>query len=67
MLLLGPRPFHPTRRTSLVYGAADYQFTDQLRFGLPMNVVVGVAACLAILWLIQRRLGSPNLASVTSG
>jgi di/tricarboxylate transporter len=37
---------------TLVYGAADYRFTDFLRIGVPMNIVVGVAACLAIHWLI---------------
>ena len=33
---------------TLVYGAANYRFADFLRIGLPMNVVVGVATCLAI-------------------
>ena len=33
---------------TLVYGAANYRFADFLRIGLPMNIVVGVAACLAI-------------------
>ena len=32
----------------LVYGAANYRFADFLKIGLPMNVVVGVATCLAI-------------------
>lgn len=33
---------------TLVYGAANYRFADFLKIGLPMNVVVGVATCLAI-------------------
>ena len=33
---------------TLVYGAANYRFADFLRIGLPMNIVVGVATCLAI-------------------
>lgn len=37
---------------TLVYGAANYKFTDFVRIGLPMNIVVGVAACLAIHWLV---------------
>ncbi|WP_333574104.1 SLC13 family permease [Sphingomonas sp.] len=36
---------------TLVYGAANYRFTDFVRIGLPMNVVVGLAACVAIDWL----------------
>lgn len=37
---------------TLVYGAANYRFMDFVRIGVPMNIVVGVAACLAIFWLI---------------
>ena len=33
---------------TLVYGAANYRFNDFFKIGLPMNIVVGVAACLAI-------------------
>lgn len=35
---------------TLVYGAANYRFMDFVRIGVPMNIVVGVAACLAISW-----------------
>lgn len=33
---------------TLVYGAANYRFTDFVEIGLPMTFVVGAAACLAI-------------------
>jgi len=33
---------------TLVYGAANYKFTDFLKIGIPMNVVVGIATCIAI-------------------
>ncbi len=33
---------------TLVYGATNYRFTDFLKIGLPMNVVVGLTACVAI-------------------
>jgi di/tricarboxylate transporter len=33
---------------TLVYGAADYRFTDFLRIGIPMNISVGLAATAAI-------------------
>ncbi|MFN4112727.1 MAG: SLC13 family permease [Sphingomonadaceae bacterium] len=33
---------------TLVYGAANYKFTDFLKIGIPMNIVVGVATCIAI-------------------
>lgn len=36
---------------TLVYGAANYRFTDFIRIGLPMNIVVGLAACIAINYL----------------
>lgn len=36
---------------TLVYGAANYRFTDFIRIGLPMNIVVGLAACIAINFL----------------
>ncbi len=37
---------------TLVYGAANYRFMDFLRIGVPMNIVVGVSASIAILWLM---------------
>jgi di/tricarboxylate transporter len=33
---------------TLVYGAANYRFTDFLKIGVPMNIVVGIAVCAAI-------------------
>lgn len=33
---------------TLVYGAANYRFTDFVKVGVPMNVVVGLSACAAI-------------------
>ena len=33
---------------TLVYGAANYRFTDFLRVGLPMNICVGAATCTAL-------------------
>lgn len=36
---------------TLVYGAANYRFMDFVKIGVPMNIVVGIAACLAISWL----------------
>ena len=33
---------------TLVYGAANYRFMDFVKIGLPMNLVVGIASCLAI-------------------
>lgn len=37
---------------TLVYGAANYRFSDFLKIGIPMNIVVGIATCAAIVWLI---------------
>ena len=37
---------------TLVYGAANYRFLDFVKIGLPMNLVVGLATCLAIEALI---------------
>lgn len=37
---------------TLVYGAANYRFMDFVRIGVPMNIVVGVAASFAIMWLM---------------
>ena len=36
---------------TMVYAAADYRFSDFVKIGLPMNIVVGVATCVAITWL----------------
>ncbi len=33
---------------TLVYGAGNYRFADFVKIGVPMNVIVGVAAVLAI-------------------
>lgn len=35
---------------TLVYGAANYRFTDFVKIGVPMNIVVGIAVCIAISW-----------------
>ena len=35
---------------TLVYGAANYRFVDFVKIGVPMNIVVGIAACFAISW-----------------
>jgi di/tricarboxylate transporter len=37
---------------TLVYGAANYRFMDFVKIGLPMNLVVGAATCVAIVTLI---------------
>ena len=33
---------------TLVYGAANYRFMDFIKIGLPMNLVAGLASCVAI-------------------
>lgn len=33
---------------TMVYGVGGYKFTDFTRIGLPLNIVTGIAACLAI-------------------
>ncbi|GAA4228662.1 di/tricarboxylate transporter [Sagittula marina] len=33
---------------TLVYGAGNYRFTDFLKIGIPMNLIVGITAALAI-------------------
>lgn len=35
---------------ALVYGAANYRFMDFVKIGVPMNLVVGIATCVAIEW-----------------
>lgn len=37
---------------TLVYGAANYRFMDFVKIGVPMNIVVGLAASCAIYWLM---------------
>ncbi|MFN3370394.1 MAG: SLC13 family permease [Sphingomonadaceae bacterium] len=37
---------------TIVYAAADYRFADFLRIGIPMNLTVGLATCLAIHWML---------------
>jgi di/tricarboxylate transporter len=41
---------------TLVYNAGGYRFTDFIRIGLPMNIVVGIATVLAIplFWPLER-------------
>ncbi|RPF71059.1 SLC13 family permease [Aurantiacibacter spongiae] len=34
---------------TLVYGAASYRFMDFVKIGVPMNLTVGIATCLAIM------------------
>ena len=36
---------------TLVYRAGNYTFADFLKIGVPMNIGIGLATCLAILWL----------------
>lgn len=36
---------------TLIYGAANFHFTDFLKIGLIMNLVAGMTACAAIVWL----------------
>ena len=33
---------------TLVYGPANYRFSDFAKVGIPMNIAVGLASCLAI-------------------
>lgn len=36
----------------MVYAAADYRISDFVKIGVPMNIIVGGATCLAIAWLM---------------
>ena len=36
---------------TLVYGAGNYRFSDFLKIGVPMNLIVGLATCIAIYFL----------------
>ena len=36
---------------TMVYAAADYRFADFVKIGLPMNILVGMATCVAIFLL----------------
>lgn len=38
---------------TMVYSAANYRFSDFMKIGVPMNVIVGLATCLAIDWLVK--------------
>ena len=38
---------------TMVYAAADYRFSDFVKIGVPMNIIVGLATSFAIYWLIQ--------------
>ena len=33
---------------TMVYASGSYRFVDFLRIGLPMNLIVGIATCIAI-------------------
>ncbi|HRN84737.1 MAG TPA: SLC13 family permease, partial [Hyphomicrobium sp.] len=33
---------------TLVYGAGNYRFSDFMKVGIPMNIIVGIATCFAI-------------------
>jgi len=39
---------------TIVYAAGGYRFVDFLKIGVPMNIVVGLATCLAIDWLVWK-------------
>ncbi|MBO6766779.1 MAG: SLC13 family permease [Erythrobacter sp.] len=39
---------------TIVYAAGNYRFADFLKIGVPMNIVVGLATCVAIDWLVWR-------------
>jgi len=36
---------------TIVYATGGYRFVDFLKIGLPMNIVVGLATCIAIWWI----------------
>ena len=35
----------------MVYGPGGYRFTDFVRFGLPLNVIVGIISIVVIAWV----------------
>ncbi len=37
---------------TLVYGAGNYRFSDFVKVGLPMNILVGIATCFAIMMFV---------------
>jgi len=37
---------------TMVYAAADYRFSDFVKIGLPMNIIVGLVTCFAIYWMM---------------
>jgi di/tricarboxylate transporter len=37
---------------TMVYASGNYRFADFLRIGLPMNIIVGIASCMAIALLM---------------
>lgn len=43
---------------TLVYAAGNYRFTDFLKIGIPMNVIVGLASVFAISWFFRCECGS---------
>ena len=42
----------------MVYGPGGYRFSDFLRVGIPMNLIAGASALLAILWLWPLEMAS---------
>ena len=36
---------------TIAYAAADYRFSDFLKIGVPMNLIVGAFTCMAIYWI----------------
>ncbi len=44
---------------TLVYGAADYRFTDFMKIGIPMNLIVGAVTILVIPWFFPFEIVAP--------